>query len=622
MAVPVLLFTAQCKKKKDALPFLLFGAQEATNPVDVNGNPLPNNEENGQQEVATSGPALITGSVVALEGDQVDGDFDYSSVKVQLVDPDGNVVAGGNLNANGDYSFSIDNLENNNYRVVIPEGQGLEGSHVDFNFVFDPTSSPTEKQLADIRAQVTTFITGPAIIHGSVESPGYDDGSVTVGPGPLAGVEVVLMNQNQDVIATTTTNNQGDFTFDLQDSNEWLSNGSYVIVARGSDVSSQGRSYTDVATGVDFVFQGNIQSNTTSVDAGKISSAWDAAQSASADITGKVSNVALSGVDMSGLTVELLDANGQVLDSDSTDSDGNYSLDKTLNNGVYSVRISGGSYQSVSKSFGFTARADGSTTAMDMGTIGIRPGDSLISGNITDQGTGSQVDGAVISFRPAQDQPIEKLSYLLDDPDLGAAIQRWIQEKQSTGSYQTYLTKSYEEAGDHLELTAVPGKWRFYVSAAGFSPSSDPQSGDNASNVITVNGATVQRSVALSSNTSRARIQGTAVVLDTLLNGSKNAYPGGAPGYTARGNGLPGMLAVLLNNQNQSGQPVAHIALTGADGSFSFGKTHVVLSGSSGSDAERVAEAVILYTSGQATTEGLGSGSWSGDALYSDSTGE
>ena len=615
------LFTADCKKKKDALPFLMFGAQQATNPVDVNGNPLPNNEGNGEQEVATSGPALITGSVIALDGASPAPDFDYESVEVQLVAPDGTVVATTNLTSDGEYSFSLDDLENNNYRVVIPEGQGLEGAHIDFNFVFDPTSNPTVKNLADMNAQVTTFPGGPAILTGSVESPGYDDGNITVGAGPLAGITVDLMNQNGDIVASTTTDGQGNFNFDLQDSNEWLSNGSYVVVARGSEASAQGRNYTDAATGVDFVFQGNVQNQATSISVGKISSAWDAAESAVADISGTIQNLALAGVDMSGLTVELLGPNGNVLETTSTDSSGAFSLSETLNNGVYSIRVTGEGYNSLSQSLGFTANADGSTTSVNLGNLGIRPRDSLITGNITEQATGSPIDDAVISFRPAQDQPVEKLAYLLDDPDLGGAVQRWIQEKQTTGSYQTYLTKSYEDRGDHLELTAVPGKWRFYVSAAGFSPSSDANAADSGSNVVTVNGSNVNRSVALFSNTNRSRIRGTALTLDTLVDGSKNAYPGGVPGYTARGHGLPGMVVVMLNNANQSGAPVAHVALTAADGTFSLGPQHVVLSGQATSDAERVAEAVAKYRNGQVTTSGLGSGSWSNDSVYSDGTG-
>lgn len=618
-AIPVLLFSTQCKKKKDALPFLLFGAQEATNPVDSNGNPLPNNQGPGEQEVATSGPALITGSVLALEGEQ-EADFDYESVEVRLVAPDGTVVATRNLNSDGSYSFSPENLENNNYRVVLPSGQGLEGTHVDFNFIFDPTSSPTVENLSAIQAQITTFISGPTIITGSVESPGYQDASITVPTGPIPGVEVVLLNRNQEPIATAVTDGQGNFTFDLTDSQDWLSNGSYVILARGSEVSARGRTYSDAATSINFVFQGNIQSNPTSISAGKISSDWNAADSAEASITGTIENIALA-ENVSGILVELLNGNGEVMDSDRTDGSGAFALNEELQKGVYSLRITGESFEQKNHSFSFVPRADGSLTSVSTGSITVRPVDSVITGTITEAATGASVEGAVISFRPAQEQPVEKLRYLLDDPDLSAAVQRWIQEKQSSGSYQTYLTKSYEDNGNELMLTASPGKWRYYVSASGFSPSSDPQGPDTQSNVIRLSGDSASRSIALQSNTTRSRIQGRAVVLDTLIDGSRNAYPGGAPGYNSKGHSLPGMIVILLNNRNSSGQPIAHVTTTSTDGSFQFGPEHVLLSGNASSDAQRVAEAIGAYQSGNVRSTGLGSGSWSMDALYSDESG-
>ncbi|MCB1167499.1 MAG: hypothetical protein KDK33_15170, partial [Leptospiraceae bacterium] len=509
--------SAGCKKKKKAMPWLFFGAQQQTNPVDSNGNPLPNNQPSGQQEVATSGPALITGSVVAMDGDSQDTGFDYSSVEVQLVDPDGNVIATVHLDNSGQYSFQIPDLENNNYRVLIPSGQGLQGNHADFNYVYDPTSSPTLKEVAPIYAQITTFSMGPCVIAGSVESPGYSDGIVTVTGGPLAGITVILYNSNGNPVSQSTTDANGNFTFDLRNPENWLVNGNYVIVAYGSEQESSGRPYKDVASGVDFIFQGNIQSTPTQISAGKLISAWDAATASDANINGSIYNVALD-VAMDGFQVSLLSGNGTVLDTDTTNAAGEFELSETLGNGVYSIRVQKEGFQSVTTSVQFTARADGAETDINPEPIGVRPNNSKIIGQITDAATGNRVDGAVLSFRPAQDQPVERLQYLLDDPDLAAAAQRWIDEKQATGKYSTYLTQSYEVSGDHLETTGVPGKWRFYISAPGYRPSSDPAGADTG-NVIVLNGTDVHRSVALQSTTTRSRIQGRATITDTLVDG-------------------------------------------------------------------------------------------------------
>ncbi|MCB1159980.1 MAG: hypothetical protein KDK45_20940, partial [Leptospiraceae bacterium] len=198
----VLAFTSGCSKKKQAIPLLplaLTGSESVSSggiddgAKDSNGITLPssnsstdsgtssgtgtgtttNNDGNTQtntvpsskQEVATHGPAKITGKIVPTIGGlpicaegQTPGDppqcvletgaqLDLTKVEVKLiqnVNGEEVVVATTNLNADGSYTFNVEDLNNGVYRVLTNSGNGLNFVEQDFQFTYDPTSqNPT-----------------------------------------------------------------------------------------------------------------------------------------------------------------------------------------------------------------------------------------------------------------------------------------------------------------------------------------------------------------------------------------------------------------------------------------------------------------------------------------------
>lgn len=615
--LPALLFSVNCAKKKDGLllwPLALMGGGGGGSSgggatTDENGEILPPAVPEAQQEVATEGPAKIEGNLVVYDGDLEDTGFDYTQVTVKLVDPEGNVVATTTVNADGSFVFDVPLLGNDNYRVLIPDGNGVNHGHVDFNFVYEPGTGPTAVALAPIQAQRLYYLAGPARIEGGALTAGFRDaeGRVIVPAGALpAGTEVLLLDAAGDVVARTTTGSDGAFVFALDN----LENGNYLVRVRGAAVTdpAYGRAFTDVEVALRFIFEGQSRSSTTLVRLSPVASDWQHALAGAGQVRGAIYNVA-NGGDLSGITLRLKNAADEVVATAVTDAAGAYSLSGTFANGVYTVEADGDAFLPTTTSVNFVADPTGvGSRAVDVADLGIRPRDSILSGRITDGET--QVSGAVISFRPAADHPPAKLLYLLGDELLGPAVEAWLAQKcgsedprsgNCSGSYTTYVTKAYEDDGaGNLSLTASPGKWRFYVSAAGYLPSSDPAAADNVENTMFLNGQAVARDLGLTAHTARSRITGRVTVTDrpgaahqsycqTALGGNC-----AVAGSTRAGPALRDMLVIMLNNTH-NGVPVAHLARTDANGEYVMTDLHVALAAVPGSDSERVAFAAAEY---------------------------
>ncbi len=608
----IVIGLSACSGKKSKKGFMLFPFGAGVAMLDQNGNALPENTGNAQQEAATSGPATVTGSIEPMNGSAVQSGFDFSGIEVSLVDPQGNVIATTTPDNFGSFTFNVPDLHNNNYRVLIPDGGGLNQGHVDFNFVFNPSQSgATAVNLQPISTQVQQFTAGPAKISGKALTPGYTDGVTTVAAGPLpAGTTVQLLDADDNVIASTTTNASGDYVFNQAN----LHNGNYTVRIVGSAQSASGRPFTDVSVGFHFAFEGYNINTATNVNLSPAQSAWTPATKAPATIGGQVDNAA-NVIAASGLTVKLMNAGGSVVAQTTTDGSGAYSLSSSmLDGGIYYIEVSGSGYNSQTASVLFVPLATGASTSLTVNNISIVPKQSNIAGTIRDAASSASVAGAVISFRPSSTQPVSKLSYLLTDPVLGAAAARWIAEKNATGNYVTYLTKSYNgpDGNGNLYMTAVAGKWSYYVSAPGYQSSSSAE--------ITLNGADQAANIALNSDPKRSRIAGQAVVVDTLVDGSKQSYGGSVTGYTNQGYAIPGLIVVMLNNRNNAGDAVAHVTTTSASGSFTFTNVHVVLPSGLADDASRVAYAAGQYAAGNATTGNISGTDAATDSITTDGT--
>lgn len=590
-------------------------ATGSTQQTDSNGVPLPSSTSSSStsaQEVATHGPATISGTLNATDcknGSNVsipcssDAGLDLTQITIQLIDSQGNVIATTKPSASGNYSFNVADLANGDYRVLINSGNGLNYAYQDLNFTFNPVNSSTNDITGiDLTSSRLYLTSGPATITGTATTPGFKDqnGTAIVAAGPLSGVSVQLKDGNGIVIATTTTNASGVYTFNQAN----LPNGNYSITVLGSGKSSSGQPFTDTSSAVpiQFSFQGNNPATATLVNIPGLSSAWNPANSATANLSNwSIANVAISGSDLSGFTVNLKDANGNIVGTTTTNASGQYSFSQNLSSGVYSVEISKTGFLTTSSSFSFTPNPTGSATSVTQsgGPNKIVPRPSNVTGQVAGPSNAPpRIEGASINFRPDITQAPSNLLYLATGSDdrLRNLTSLWMREacmaigaactgacaagglqpacvaaNQGAGPwvYTTYANKVYETSGNNVVFTAVAGKWNYFISAPGYI--------DSSANTITLNGQDVNAApVVLVPSTHRAQIAGQSVVADTLVNGTKNSYGAALPGYTGQ-SGVPGLFAIMLGNSDSSGNSIAHITLTNASGAYAFdGNSKVV----------------------------------------------
>lgn len=654
-------------KKSDPLLWLLLGAGGGASEsgrqaaaVDANGESLPENtgtpapegivpQSSGAQEVATSGPAQITGSIVAISGTDGSGNptlaedvcglstapappncVDYTSVTVQLVASNGTVVATTNLNADGSFQINVEDLPNNNYRVLIENGNGLNYAYEDINFVYDPTSQDgiTLVDVGTIQAEREYYNEGPALISGIVQTPGFVDGTVTVNSGPLSGVRVELIATDGTVIATETTNSSGEYSFNPSN----LTNGNYIVRVYGSEKSDSGRPFQDLEQSVRFTFQGNDPSIATEVTVPTTSLEWQAADSSSITLTGTVNNAAVAGDTTTVYSIQLTDSSGSVVASTTQTGSGAYELNASgLTGGVYSVQVVGtvdGSPVTFpsTQSFVFTPHPSGGNreiTGMNANVVA-RP--SEVVGRV--QHAGTHINGSVINFRPAATQPPINLLYLLQDDSLRDMIVLWLSQAntaiasncvatgnltsacimthQGTGAgvtpgewgYSTYANKVYEVRPDNsVYFEAVAGTWAYYISAPGFENYCNGGGSSCPDNpmVLTLNGQNHDAgTIAMTPSDRRSQIAGSITVRDRILvDGTRNGTVVSSPNDIAN---MSGLFIILLGNTDASGNPVVHITQTGAGG-FSFGGASKVVTLPPGitSDEARVGIAINSF---------------------------
>ena len=209
-------------------------------------------------------PVVELGNTVFLDdnnnGVQDAGEGVVPGVTLELVDADGNVVASDVTDANGNYSFLV---EPGTYTVQIPasqfeEGAPLEGKHAstgegvstDPNDDVDGNSDGVESNGAIVSGPVTLTAGGEPTGEADASPNGIADadsnltvdfgvymltlgdlvffdnnnnGVQDAGELPIAGVELALLDSDGNVLATTTTDVNGNYLF------MGLAEGEYVV---------------------------------------------------------------------------------------------------------------------------------------------------------------------------------------------------------------------------------------------------------------------------------------------------------------------------------------------------------------------------------------------------------
>jgi len=524
--IGMLVLTSACGKKKKGFlffpPDVLKDSNGVPLPDDLSGNP----GGNINQEVPTHGPVKISG---ILKVEMPDGSIvslvsagllpsDISHIKIKLVAPNAEEKAETTPQQTGDFLFDLQDLQNNNYRILINDGYGLAYTYVDFSFIFDPTQNPNQVPGLELIAKRVYITYGPAIISGVVTNPGFNQDGVVINPGGVSGITVCLYDSNQTQIACEQTGSDGSFAFDSSDSSTLanLQNGNYFVVVDGDSLTVSGQPFSDAQAMVHFVFQGNDQNVPTTVSTGQLNITWQAPTQSDAQITAVVVNGAIEGDDLTQFTVRLKDEQGNIKATANPNSSGVVQFSGiTLTNGIYYLEVSRNGFTSRNKTFSFIAHAAGGTRVVNLTTepIIMVANPSQITGMIS-SGVIAPVPGARINFRPDQTQPPKNLAYLLNDEIISNLIRNWIYQACPTWdgtaagtlscncapncNYQTWAIKeySYDSSINKLVLTAVAGRWRYYVSAPGYNNSEE--------NVIILNGQNEERIVELTSSTACA----------------------------------------------------------------------------------------------------------------------
>lgn len=660
-----------CSRKKKSMPFwFLLGAGGAVadssggldTPSDSNGVPLPTPGDstgvtdpdevpgnNSEQEVPNHGPARVIGTIVPVVSGvpanvicgnpgapQAPGCVDLTliSVRIEVANGDNNtLVASTYAESNGKFQFDLSDLPNNNYRVLINTGFGLNYTYQDFSYVFDPTQNPyTLVNVGNLLAERLYYGQGPAQFVGVVTSPGFSGGGVTVPAGPIAGITVSIVDASGNTVGTGVTDANGSYVININP----LPNGNYTVVYSGDSVEVSGQPFANTTEFIHFTFPGTNPNTVAVVDLGETSLPWMAATESDLHLTGNILNGAIASDSTTVFTIKLKNEQGAILQTVQITGNGSFAIEGSyLTNGVYYLEVSNPVFYTVSQSFLFTASPNGGTknvTLVDPIYIVAKP--SLVTGFVKDA-SGNHVAGTVINVRPSANQAPSRLLYLKDDPILGNAIKLWIIEALSavagtncsvnpTGSicscavnptasclvayqgsgpwaYQTYGNKLYEVNPTTKEVSflAASGLWAYYISAPGFENYCGSNNSPCSSNPlqISLNGNNYNAgTISMTSIAARSQIAGSISVRDA------------APSANSVHAAQSGLYLVLLGNTASDGSALAHITTT-SGGQFSFGGNSYVVAlpavlppPFTNDEVGRVSYALYQLGSGLATT--------------------
>ena len=268
-------------------------------------------------------------------GDQDGTEPGYSGVIVQLLDKDGQVITTTTTDANGRYSF--DKLPDGTYSVtVVKDGELADTEQTeDPDATKDNSSEPvTLGEDNPFKDHIDFGYVPDYSIHGLVYRDGDRSESHGTDEKGYANQTVELRDKDGKVVATTTTDADGAYSF------EKLPAGDYTVtvVKDGAltdlDQTEDPDSTKDSASGV--ISLSNDHRTRTDVNFGYIANnSINGSIYRDGDRDGRKGDTEGR---YSGVTVQLLDENGTVIATTTTDKDGTYSFEH-LSDGTYSIKV-------------------------------------------------------------------------------------------------------------------------------------------------------------------------------------------------------------------------------------------------------------------------------------------
>ena len=272
---------------------------------------------------------------------QNQNDPPVSGVTVQLLDANGNVIGTTTTDANGFYQFQSLPPGTYSVRETVPAGWFPGASHVGSA---GGTSTSDELLSAITMTSGTNGVyydfclTPPASISGYVHSDinGCWTPTENQNDPPVSGVTIQLLDANGNVIGTTTTDNNGFYkftglmpgTYSVIETlpSGWYAGASHVGTAGGTSTSDLLLSSASLGPGVDGLYYDFCLTPPASISGyvhSDINGCWTPTENQ-------------NDPPVSGVTIQLLDANGNVIGTTTTDNNGFYKFTGLIP-GTYSV---------------------------------------------------------------------------------------------------------------------------------------------------------------------------------------------------------------------------------------------------------------------------------------------
>ena len=290
-------------------------------------------------------PATISGDAwndANDNGIQDPGESGQPGMVVQLLDSNGNIVSTMTTGGSGQYSFN--QLTPGGYYVQFVAAAGQTFTIPGSGSMADPSTGSTPLLSLSPGQTMTSVNAGlipaptPGTVNGSAWTDANGNGLQDPGESGRAGVTVQLLDTNLNVLATTTTDSDGQYSF------AQVAPGSYYIQfapPSGEAFTTQGQgSVVDPTDGRSSLLSVSPGQALSSIDAGLIQTT-----AAPATVSGRAwSDPTADGVQslgqpgIAGVPVYLFNQSGILVASTLTDANGAYSF-TVIASGTYTVQF-------------------------------------------------------------------------------------------------------------------------------------------------------------------------------------------------------------------------------------------------------------------------------------------